>query len=50
MDTPWLRGTLSLMPASVTDWSLLLLAGPGLLVTMELLKWVDRRRRAVGGP
>ncbi|CAG0948280.1 MAG: HAD-IC family P-type ATPase [Rhizobiaceae bacterium] len=48
MYTPWLSDTLSLAPVSLTEWSLLLLAGSALLVTMEVQKWIGRRRNAAG--
>ena len=49
MYTPWLSHTLSLTPVSMAEWSLLLLAGSGLLLTMEMLKWIDRRRYRANG-
>ena len=49
MYTPWLSHTLSLTPVSMAEWSLLLLAASGLLLTMEVLKWIDRRRYRANG-
>ena len=34
---------------SMAEWSLLLLAASGLLLTMEVLKWIDRRRYRANG-
>jgi Ca2+-transporting ATPase len=48
MYAPFLSDTLSLTPVSLTEWSLLLLAASALLVTMEVQKWVGRRRRRDG--
>jgi len=49
MYVPWLSDTLSLAPVSLTEWSLLLLAASALLVTMEVQKWIGRRRRGADG-
>lgn len=48
MYAPFLSDTLSLTPVSLTEWSQLLLAASALLVTMEVQKWVGRRRREGG--
>lgn len=48
MYTPWLSGTLSLTPVSLDEWSLLMVAASALLVTMEVQKWIGRRRQGGG--
>ncbi len=49
MYAPFLSDTLSLAPVSLDEWSLLLVAASALLVTMEVQKWIGRRRRSAGG-
>ena len=50
MYAPWLSDTLSLTPVSLDEWSLLLLAASALLVTLEVQKWIGRRRQRAGEP